>query len=66
MKDFLGQEVSVGDHVVITSYGGYGLSKGVIEKMSPKTVVVRTSPGKYGTTRKGRDYFVKIQEVTSE
>lgn len=66
MKDFLGQEVSVGDRVVITSYGGYGLSKGTIEKINPKTVVVRTSPGEYGTTRKGPEYFAKIQEVTSE
>lgn len=66
MKDFLGQEVSVGDRVVFTSYGGEGMSKGTIEKMSPKTVVIRTSPGKYGTTRKGSGYFVKIQEVPSE
>ena len=66
MKDFLGQEVSVGDSVILTSYNGYGLSKGVIEEVNPKTVVVRTSPGKYGTTRKGPEYFVKMPEVTSE
>lgn len=60
MRDFLGKEVSVGDEVILTAYSGGGLSKGVIEKVNPKTVVIRTCPGKYGTTRKDSSYFVKL------
>ena len=60
MKDFLGQEVSVGDAVILTAYSGSGLSKGTIIKVNPKTVVIKTRDHWSGETRKSSDYFVKI------
>lgn len=66
MKDFLGQDVSVGDRVIYTAYDGTGLRIGVVEKVNPKTVDI-TSDRRLGRkTRKGPEYVVKIQEVTSE
>lgn len=60
MKDFLGQEVAVGDTVVLTAYSGSGLSKGTITKIDPKTVVIMTKGHWKGVTSKYSDYFVKI------
>lgn len=60
MKDFLGQEVAVGDTVILTAYSGTGLIKGTILKVNKSTVEVSMENHWKGVTRKSSDYFVKI------
>ncbi|AZV02361.1 hypothetical protein Q19_28 [Pectobacterium phage Q19] len=68
IKDWLGNMVKVGDEVIFTAYNGKGLDRGVVEKVNAKTVEVRTSPGPWGTHRKGFGYFIKLnrEEVTND
>lgn len=40
MKDFLGNELQVGDNVVFVQLGYRNLCKGVISKMTPKTIMI--------------------------
>lgn len=43
MRDFLGNEVNIGDKVVYITCAVDGFSIGTIVKLNPKTVVIRNS-----------------------
>lgn len=61
MKDFLGNELSVGDHVVF-SRGTYSdnLTKGVVTKINPKMLRIRCKPPKNWDERQYPSAVVKI------
>ena len=40
MKDFLGNELQVGDNVVFVQLGYRNLLKGVVSKITPKTILI--------------------------
>lgn len=45
MKDFLGNEIKVGDTVVYCRLHYRELSKGVVEKLTPKMVIIKCGSG---------------------
>lgn len=60
MKDFLDQELELGDYVIMMSqqHRTYVLAK--IIKFTPQKVRVRYRPGDYGTTVQTPDQLVKV------
>lgn len=61
-KDFLGQELQVGDEIVFVQLGYRNLFKGKIASMTPKTLMIehdRTNVGST-STKQFHDQVVKI------
>lgn len=73
-RDFLGNEIKVGDRVVAMRYRGTSalLYEGVVEKVSPKTVCVKKKPseeygwGMYDVMRVDTSKVVVINDIKME
>ncbi|QQM14986.1 hypothetical protein [Cronobacter phage vB_CtuP_B1] len=68
MKDFLGQEVSVGDKVVYTEYNREALLKGEVIGFNGtgSQAVVKTSSHWKGETKKTSGYIVVIEKAAQK
>ncbi len=64
MKDFLGNDLDVGDDVIFTEYNRHGLTRGKITKFSKgigsQAVIEYNAYGQPRKARKTSDYIIKV------
>jgi hypothetical protein len=61
-KDFLGNELNVGDEVAYFSPNYRTFTRGKITKISPKTLYIGTDINRKGTFRQFHEQVIKIEK----